>query len=129
MAKTAVVKARIEPELKADVEHILGELGLSPTQAVTLFYHQIKQNRGLPFEIKLTGEQPSKQAEKSNYSGDKRNLYADKSIVQEQMVQFLNNLKIKDEPVGYEALQAQMRAENLDENELSQSIVTMREDD
>lgn len=53
MAKTAVVRARIEPELKADVEQILGELGLSPTEAVTLFYHQIKLNQGIPFEIKL----------------------------------------------------------------------------
>jgi DNA-damage-inducible protein J len=56
MAKTAVVRARIEPELKADVEYILGELGLSPTDAVTLFYRQIKLNRGLPFEIKVPNE-------------------------------------------------------------------------
>jgi DNA-damage-inducible protein J len=51
MAKTAVVKARIEPELKEEVESILYELGLSPTEAVTLFYRQIKLRNGLPFAV------------------------------------------------------------------------------
>ncbi len=56
MAKTAVVKARIEPGLKADAEIILRELGLSPTDAVTLFYRQITLTRGLPFEVKIPNE-------------------------------------------------------------------------
>ena len=56
MAKTAVVRARIEPELKTDAEYILRELGLSPTEAVTLFYRQIKLMRGLPFEVKIPNE-------------------------------------------------------------------------
>ena len=56
MAKTAVVRARIEPELKTDAEYILRELGLSPTEAVTLFYQQIKLMRGLPFEVKIPNE-------------------------------------------------------------------------
>lgn len=53
MAKTAVVSARIEPDLKTDAEVILRELGLSPTEAVTLFYRQIKMRRGLPFEVRI----------------------------------------------------------------------------
>jgi DNA-damage-inducible protein J len=56
MAKTAVVRARIEPDLKTEVEYILRELGLSQTEAVTLFYHQIKLNQGLPFEVKIPNE-------------------------------------------------------------------------
>jgi len=56
MAKTAVVRARIEPELKTDAEYILRELGLSPTEAVTLFYRQVKLRRGLPFEVKIPNE-------------------------------------------------------------------------
>lgn len=56
MAKTAVVRARIEPELKSDAEYILRELGLSPTEAVTLFYRQIKLMRGLPFAVKIPNE-------------------------------------------------------------------------
>ncbi len=51
MAKTAVVRARIEPELKQEAEAILRELGLTPTEAITLFYKQVALRRGLPFSV------------------------------------------------------------------------------
>lgn len=54
--KTAVVRARIEPDLKEHAEHILQQLGLSPTEAVTLFYRQITLQKGLPFEVKIPNE-------------------------------------------------------------------------
>ncbi len=53
MAKTAVISARIDPELKQATEHIFQELGLSTTQAITLFYRQVDLHRGLPFSVKL----------------------------------------------------------------------------
>lgn len=56
MAKTAVVKARIEPHLKEEAELILHELGLSPTEAVTLFYRQVKLRKGLPFAVAIPNE-------------------------------------------------------------------------
>ncbi len=56
MAKTAVVKARIEPELKNEVEYIFRELGLSTTEAVTLFYRQVKLKKGLPFAVVMPNE-------------------------------------------------------------------------
>jgi DNA-damage-inducible protein J len=56
MAKTSVVRARIEPELKDEVEDIFDKLGLSTTEAVTLFYHQVKLRRGLPFEVTMPNE-------------------------------------------------------------------------
>lgn len=54
--KTAVVRARIEPDLKEHAEYILQQLGLSPTEAVTLFYRQITLQKGLPFEVKIPNE-------------------------------------------------------------------------
>jgi DNA-damage-inducible protein J len=56
MAKEAMIRARIEPQLKAEVEDIFQELGLSITEAVTLFYKQVKLNRGLPFEVRIPNE-------------------------------------------------------------------------
>ena len=56
MAKTAVIRARVEPNLKIEVENIFTHLGLSPTEAVTLFYHQVKLRRGLPFEVSIPNE-------------------------------------------------------------------------
>jgi DNA-damage-inducible protein J len=57
MAKTAVITARMEPELKHDAEEVFKELGLTTTQAITLFYRQVELERGLPFAVRL----PSKE--------------------------------------------------------------------
>ena len=38
MPKTEMIRARVEPELKSQAEAIFSELGLSATEAVTLFY-------------------------------------------------------------------------------------------
>lgn len=53
MAKTAMIMARIEPELKSDAEKILKKLGLSTTEAINLFLSQIRLHKGLPFEVKI----------------------------------------------------------------------------
>jgi DNA-damage-inducible protein J len=51
MNKTATVRARLEPGLKEKAEGILQRLGLSSTQAITLYYKQIEMNNGLPFDV------------------------------------------------------------------------------
>lgn len=38
MSKSANVYARIEPELKKEAESILSELGISVSNAITIFY-------------------------------------------------------------------------------------------
>jgi len=51
--KSAMVRARIEPELKTKAEKYFDILGLSTTQAITLFFKQVELHRGLPFEINI----------------------------------------------------------------------------
>ncbi|HOP25733.1 MAG TPA: type II toxin-antitoxin system RelB/DinJ family antitoxin [Candidatus Sabulitectum sp.] len=53
MSKTATVRARLEPGLKETAEEILSRLGLSTTQAITLFFRQIEMNDGLPFDVRI----------------------------------------------------------------------------
>ena len=53
MAKTETIRARVEPELKHQAEALLRELGMSVTEAITLFYRQVTMHRGLPFEVKI----------------------------------------------------------------------------
>ena len=53
MAKTANMYARIEPDLKSQAETILATLGISASNAITMFYKQIVLQKGLPFEVKL----------------------------------------------------------------------------
>ena len=57
MAKTAMIRARVEPELKQEAEKIFATLGISPSEAITLFYQQTALHNGLPFELRIpTGE-------------------------------------------------------------------------
>lgn len=53
MAKTATVQARIDPTLKENVERILAQIDMTPSDAIKLFYKQVELNGGLPFELKV----------------------------------------------------------------------------
>lgn len=53
MTKTAVITARVDPDLKQRTELVLKELGLTPTQAITLFYKQVNLHQGLPFPVSI----------------------------------------------------------------------------
>ncbi|MGB9441934.1 MAG: type II toxin-antitoxin system RelB/DinJ family antitoxin [Desulfobacterales bacterium] len=71
MAKTATIRARIEPRLKQEVEELFEEMGLTTTEAINLFYRQVKLRKGLPFNIVI----PNKTTEKVFKDTDvKRNL-------------------------------------------------------
>ena len=56
MAKSAVVKARIEPALKQQGDQILQALGLNATTAITLFYTEMVRQRGLPLALKVPND-------------------------------------------------------------------------
>lgn len=53
MAKTAMIRARVEPELKEQVESIFEQIGLSATDAITLFYKQVLIQQRIPFELSV----------------------------------------------------------------------------
>lgn len=53
MTKTVTVQARIEPELKNRVKKVLTALGLTESAAISLFYTQIINQNGIPFELKV----------------------------------------------------------------------------
>ena len=56
MSKTETIRARIEPKLKHNAETVLAALGLSVTEALTLFYKQISLQQGLPFDVKIPND-------------------------------------------------------------------------
>ena len=53
MEKTSTVQIRIEPQLKASVEKVLDDLGLSMSSAISLFLKQVVLHDGLPFPVKI----------------------------------------------------------------------------
>lgn len=54
--KSTTVRARLEPELKEEAELILEQLGISTTEAIRIFFKQVKLQRGMPFDLKLPNE-------------------------------------------------------------------------
>ena len=63
--KTAAVHSRIEPEIKEQAEGILQRLGLSPTDAIRMFYTQIALRNGLPFDASIPNDETIKALEDS----------------------------------------------------------------
>lgn len=63
--KTATIRARIEPDLKTSVDSILSTLGISATDAITMFYKQIELNHGLPFRVLIPNEETAKVLDES----------------------------------------------------------------
>jgi len=53
MAKSEMIRARVEPALKNEAEAVLDKLGMTPTEAITLFYKQVTLYRGLPFPVRI----------------------------------------------------------------------------
>jgi DNA-damage-inducible protein J len=65
-----MVRARIEPNLKEKAERVFNEIGLSPTQAITLFYHQVELRKGLPFDIVIPNKTTLKTFEDTDAGRD-----------------------------------------------------------
>ena len=53
MSKTAIITTRVDPELKANADEILSQLGMTTAQAISMFLKQVELNRGLPFTPRL----------------------------------------------------------------------------
>jgi DNA-damage-inducible protein J len=68
--KTSVVHARIEPQTKERVEEILRNLGLTPTEAIRIFYKQISLRGGLPFSVAIPNKLTVSTLEKSRRGED-----------------------------------------------------------
>lgn len=63
--KTSVVHARIEPQTKQKAEEILRKLGVTPTEAIRIFYRQISLRGGLPFPVAIPNKLTASTLKKS----------------------------------------------------------------
>ncbi|NJM99866.1 MAG: type II toxin-antitoxin system RelB/DinJ family antitoxin [Phormidesmis sp. RL_2_1] len=57
-AKTpvAIVQAKMPPELKSSAEEVFAALGLTPAEAIRVFYKQVELHQGLPFDLKIPAQ-------------------------------------------------------------------------
>ncbi len=68
--KTAVIHARIEPSAKLAAEGILHKIGISPTEAIRIFYRQITLRGGIPFAVQIPNKLTTSTLEKSRRGED-----------------------------------------------------------
>lgn len=57
MGKTAMIRAPLEPALKQEAEEVFTKLGLSPTEAITLFYQKTVMGNALPFDPRTPNDE------------------------------------------------------------------------
>lgn len=60
MSKSAYIRARIEPDLKAEVEAIFHEFGITPSQVITMLYKQVLRKHEIPLELCLPNAKTAK---------------------------------------------------------------------
>jgi DNA-damage-inducible protein J len=63
MSKTTMITARVDPKLKRETEKVLKDLGLTTSQAITLFFNQISLRKGLPFAIAMPNSETAQAIE------------------------------------------------------------------
>lgn len=57
--KDAIVRARIDADLKANAARVLAACGLELSDAIRLYLQQVVAHRGIPFEIRSAAGEPS----------------------------------------------------------------------
>lgn len=57
--KGAIVRARIDADLKADAARVLAACGLELSDAIRLYLQQVVAHQGIPFEIRSAEREPS----------------------------------------------------------------------
>lgn len=67
MSKSASISARIDPKIKQRAEQIFQQLGLTASQAITLFYRQVEMRKGLPFPVEIPNEATLKALEEAQH--------------------------------------------------------------
>ncbi len=63
MSKTAMITARVDPKLKRETEKVLKKMGLTTSQAITLFFNQINLRQALPFAVAIPNTETAKAIE------------------------------------------------------------------
>ena len=58
MAKSATVRALMEPQKKENVSKILKRLGMNHSEAINVFYSLIEEYEGLPFDLRIPKPRP-----------------------------------------------------------------------
>jgi DNA-damage-inducible protein J len=71
MIKSTAITVRLDPKLKSEAQAVFDELGITTTQAISLFLKQVSLHKGLPFLIEIPNKETLKAMEDAAH---RRNL-------------------------------------------------------
>lgn len=57
MIKTSAVTVRLDPKVKSDAQAVFDDLGITTTQAISMFLKQVSLRKGLPFAVEIPNEE------------------------------------------------------------------------
>ncbi|RPI19746.1 MAG: type II toxin-antitoxin system RelB/DinJ family antitoxin [Ignavibacteriae bacterium] len=77
MPKNAMIRARTESKLKRETELIFKKLGMTPTEAINIFYNQVRLRKGIPFNIEIPNKITKDTLDKSS---KRKNLKTFKTV-------------------------------------------------
>jgi len=66
MAKTATINVRVDEQVKAKAEKILGKIGISTSDTVNALLHQIVLQKGIPFPLRIPNADTRKAMEEAD---------------------------------------------------------------
>lgn len=55
--KTAYIRTRIRPDIKRSAERVLHNMGMSTSDAVSVFLNQVSLQNALPFQVKIPNKE------------------------------------------------------------------------
>jgi len=80
MSKHDVVRARIEPEVKREVEAILKRLGLTHSALINMTYRAVLETGGIPFSLHVPNAETAKELERLRDPDYRKRLPAYESV-------------------------------------------------
>jgi DNA-damage-inducible protein J len=60
MSKTEMINTRLEPRLKKASEAVFARLGVSTSEAITMFLNQVVLHKGFPFPLRIPNAETRK---------------------------------------------------------------------
>ena len=54
--KTAYIRTRVQPQIKKDADRVFNRLGISTSEAISVFLRQVSLQNGMPFDLKIPNE-------------------------------------------------------------------------
>lgn len=78
MTKSAMIRARVEPEIKEQGETVLKHLGLSTSEFITMTFRQLIMRKGLPFDARIPNDETvaALKASAADYKADRLKEYS-----------------------------------------------------